>query len=1177
MAELAGITGTPLTLGDSADLAISQILDAYLIGLEQGTPGDPADILRDHPHLAEKLRPALAKLAELHYAAAALPADSRGGNAISGKGVPTGVLGEFRIVREIGRGGMGIVYEAEQISLRRRVALKTLPFAALFDARRLARFKNEAQAAAQLHHPHIVPVHAIGVDRDIHYYAMQYVDGQTLAELIHELRHERKLLVEPPIQSQAPAAAEATTANETVGLAEDPTATSEIAARQRPDFVRLANSDYFRHVARLITQAAQALDYAHHHGILHRDVKPANLMLDRDGELWVTDFGLARIRQSVPATVTGERIGTLRYMSPEQAAGSKLLDERTDVYSLGATLYELLTLQPIFVDDDSQKLLHAVLHESPARPRKLEPHVPRDLETIVLKATAKDRSERYGSAAELAADLERFVDRRPVRARRSPLSQRTARWAARNPAIASLMLLVAFSALVIGMGAVWYQGRLDIAATRVKSADDARNAERYFTLRTDAHRLEAERPGGWTQSALDKLAEAARLPAAQHDRETLRTEAVAILCAPDFVHTATLYHGTTVFCLAYSPDGKRLAVASNLEEGQVPVQIWDPIAGELLETRHFPADPNYVTTSGRHGDGARSIAYSRDGRYLAVGSRSGWLHVWDQSVDPPALTSWFAHSKPVLCAIFGKTNHELFTGGEDGWLTLWNIETREELRSKRFTSPVRHLSISRSYRAILASLGGFDHAVVKLKYRDFNDIATKAPTTDVSSPAIINPSDTFSVVTTSTGRLQFLDDLGNPTLSLPVDRAGPAHKGAIEHLDFSPECGMLASSCSQDELKVWNVMTGELVWRRGFFNGANIHAKFDPLGNQLAVTADQETHIYRIGGYPCRHPQAQGVATIIAFDANLRYKSILTLESRNDADSYMTARYWKYSRNNNRLEDSLHTVWSAHQNAISLAGQGKGRLALPFDGVLNVEDFRRPHATYRFPSLETVDLKYEMGADELWAACARQLPGNSAKVGGICGWSLKDGASVGEWFNTDPASGSQVSEIRCLDVGNNLVVGGSHDESVKVLQRRPFKLLRSIVSPAGRIRSIAMTKKEQLVLAGTDQGALLVIQPADGKVLDSVKAHAESIETIAVSHDEGLVVTGAADGTLRVWRSTEGSVAPLFSLPKQRNSLIRAEFVARTHNLLTLATGDTALQAWNLKHIQAELGRRGLN
>jgi serine/threonine protein kinase/tetratricopeptide (TPR) repeat protein len=344
---------------------------------------------------------------------------------------------------------MGIVYEAEQLSLHRRVALKVLPFAGTLDPRQLQRFQNEAQAAACLHHTNIVPVYFVGCERGVHFYAMQFIDGQTLAELIRQLR-------QPAGPAPVSARLERTTAYAAAGGMAGPGAATEGDARQ-PTLAAAASAqgrDYFRRVAELGMQAAEALDHAHQAGIVHRDVKPANLLLDGRGNLWVTDFGLAHVQHSEASlTMTGDLVGTLRYMSPEQALAQRVVvDHRTDIYSLGVTLYELLTLQAAFAGSDRQELLRQIAFEEPRAPRRIVKAIPAELETVVLKAMAKNPADRYGTAQELADDLRRFLDDKPIRARRPSVGQWLRRWSRRHQALvrstAAVVLLAAIGLAV---------------------------------------------------------------------------------------------------------------------------------------------------------------------------------------------------------------------------------------------------------------------------------------------------------------------------------------------------------------------------------------------------------------------------------------------------------------------------------------------------------------------------------------------------------------------------------------------------------------------------------------------------------------------------------------------------------------------------------------------------------
>lgn len=373
-------------------------------------------------------------------------------------------VGDFQILNEIGRGGMGVVYEAIQLSLGRRVALKVLPFATALDAKHLQRFKNEATAAAQLHHTHIVPVYAVGCERGVHFYAMQLIEGRSLAAVIRELRGDSP---NDPSSASLPVTAvyhaSATIANSYVASA------TQHSGRTR---------ESFRTSARIAADVADALEYAHEAGIVHRDIKPANLLLDSKGNVWVTDFGLAQVSADVGVTQTGDLVGTLRYMSPEQASGRRApVDHRTDVYSLGATLYEMLTLTPIFSGSDRPTLLLQIFNDEPRPPRQIDRAIPVELETIVLKATAKSPADRYVSAGEMAADLRRFLNELPIHARRPTLVDRGRKWMRRHPSFvgAAVLLLVCG---VIGLMVTTALVAREQAATKAR----AEEAEARFEL-----------------------------------------------------------------------------------------------------------------------------------------------------------------------------------------------------------------------------------------------------------------------------------------------------------------------------------------------------------------------------------------------------------------------------------------------------------------------------------------------------------------------------------------------------------------------------------------------------------------------------------------------------------------------------------------------------------------------
>jgi eukaryotic-like serine/threonine-protein kinase len=415
-----------IATGTSLSALVARAADEFLDQLDRGEQPEVTEFARRYPQIAgvlPQILPVLRMLQDFE------PAPHRQLSHIT----ETGKLGDFRLVRELGRGGMGIVYEAEQISLARRVALKVLAVNSGLSGKQLARFQIEAQVAAVLNHPHIVPIFAVGCDQGVHYHAMRLIEGSSVAELLRErTRRHGGGGAFPPGEA-----------------------------------------------ARMAFQAADALEHAHALGILHRDIKPGNLMLDQRGHLWVSDFGLAHLQGVNDLTLTGDMLGTLKYMSPEQAAGGRILDPRTDVYALGATLYELLTTVPAFDAADRQELLRQIAFDEPLPLNQRDARIPRDLETIVLKAMAKEPAHRYGSAGDLAEDLDRFLADRPILARRPSLAEKASRWSRRHhramAAGAVLLVLIALF-LVGGMAVLWNEQQRSKAA--LSTAQEARNRER---------------------------------------------------------------------------------------------------------------------------------------------------------------------------------------------------------------------------------------------------------------------------------------------------------------------------------------------------------------------------------------------------------------------------------------------------------------------------------------------------------------------------------------------------------------------------------------------------------------------------------------------------------------------------------------------------------------------------
>jgi len=526
---------------------VAELADEFAERFRRGERPPVSEYVERFPEAETEIREVLSALVQVERLAPS-PEDDIAADALVSDPPKFEQLGDYRIIREVGRGGMGVVYEAEQLSLARQVALKVLPKQVLLDEKYKQRFVREAKAAARLHHTNIVPVFGVGEQDGIQYFVMQFIHGHGLDEILVELKRLREESLagqtpsptrQPSDESESENAAIAQSVvhslmsgrfERTVLVSEEegsPHISPDLQVEHDTANVRLSDTHivpnsfvlhghtdsgsraqsrnvYWQSVARIGQQAAEALEYAHEQGIIHRDVKPGNLLLDTGGNVWVADFGLAKTTDQADLTQTGDILGTIRYMAPEQFEG--VADHRSDVYSLGLTLYEMLALKPAYDERDRRKLVVQVTKETPLRLRSIDPTIPRDLETIVHKAIERDPTHRYQSADELAADLERFQNNEPIRARWISPMARFARWCRRNPTVAGLTttigVLLLVASLLASMTARKFEKQADTQTKLAQDLNDALgNAQNNLTLATN----EQERAESNLDLALEAL------------------------------------------------------------------------------------------------------------------------------------------------------------------------------------------------------------------------------------------------------------------------------------------------------------------------------------------------------------------------------------------------------------------------------------------------------------------------------------------------------------------------------------------------------------------------------------------------------------------------------------------------------------------------------------------------
>jgi eukaryotic-like serine/threonine-protein kinase len=824
--------------GAGADESATSAGDEFVAELaDRISAGESLDLdalALESPDGVERVRrliPAMAVMARLRASSDAEPVEPAV-KASPGTGVePGGFLGDFRTVRVIGRGGMGVVYDAVQVSLKRRVALKILPVGSAGDPRKLKRFQIEAQAAACLHHPHIVPVYLVGSEGEVHYYAMQFIEGQNLAELIAAFRRQDQAV--PP--------------------------GARPARGDRPS-PRLA--------AELGQQAAQALHFAHEQGVLHRDVKPSNLLVEDSGRLWVGDFGLARITGGGDLTETGAAMGTLRYMSPEQALGPRAaVDHRTDVYALGATLYELITLRPAFDGDDRFELFRRIVQEEPSPPRRIDPAIPRDLETIVLTAMAKDPAKRYTTALELADELGRFLQGRPICARPPGAIDHAARWMRRHkPAVAAAAVALLVAVMVLGGAAFWRNGVLRRHNSELRSALELAERHESATRRLwyDSEMRLAQQ--AWVSGQIElaqEILEGLRPESPERDLRGFEWYFLRRLCHREFSvltgheplsmilspdgrtlvsgdgYGSLLFwdlaagrerkrfqgHPREVSGLMFSPNGGTLAAWSTVEGTASEVKLWDPGTGRQLTT--------IAGISGR----VVGLAFSPDGRVLAVSEhdRSGESSknravFWRLDRGPENATPGEA---PIFCdkLVYSQDGRWLATSGSSGNVTLRDA-TRGDARVP-LPKPFRSIS------GMAVSNDGATLAVADQTSVSFWDNATLREIGSVAIPSLVSLA--FSP---DGNRLAGVSDTGQRIHLIAEVRTDPHRmvlaesSGNALQTAFSADGKTLAGGGSGLSPTIWDASSGRKLAEFSGKTGSAGRLVFAPGGESLIFSSE---------------------------------------------------------------------------------------------------------------------------------------------------------------------------------------------------------------------------------------------------------------------------------------------------------------------------------------------------
>jgi WD40 repeat protein/tRNA A-37 threonylcarbamoyl transferase component Bud32 len=737
-----------------------------------------------------------------------------GDETIPAVAAPGRLFGDYELLEEIARGGMGVVYKARQVGLNRIVALKMILAGHLATPAEVQRFRTEAENAASLDHPHIVPIYEVGERQGQHYFTMRLIEGGSLATL-------RKSLGD--------------------------------------DMPR-------RKVASLVATVAQAVHYAHQRGILHRDLKPANLLMDSQGEVHITDFGLAkRLEGDARLTQSNAVVGTPSYMAPEQAAGkAKPLTTAADVYALGAILYELLTGQPPFQAAAPLDVLMQVMENDPVPPRRIRPGVPRDLEVVCLKCLCKEPAQRYASAAALAEDLERFVAGQPIKARAAGPWERGVKWLRRHPApaalaVVSLLALLAFVGVLVSQH---YNARLETANTKLEAtsaqlqstleavqvekaeADKQRARARdeeakarlylYMARMTLAQRAEQEKQPGRVIQLLRSV-----IPESP-DQEDLRGWEWHHLWRKCRGEQSRLRgHAGAVTAVAFSPEANLLASAS----ADQTIKLWDLSRGKEV-----------FTLSG-HTDRVTGVAFSPDGRRLVSSNADRTVKLWDATTGKELL-ALLGHAAPVNCVAFSPDGRHIASGSDDRSVRVWDTRTGQVVTQFNGHSEGVHsvAFLSDGMRVVSGSRTGF-----KVWKRSTGEVVTEQRTTPAGLASLALSENGKRLVVghrypegdaTRSSQIEIRDvDENKVLVSLKLPRV------ALIRVACSPDGAYVAASSLDQMIRVWDARTGAEVAILHTEDAATAVA-FGPNGSPLA--AGTENRLVMLWALPGKEVRVLG-------------------------------------------------------------------------------------------------------------------------------------------------------------------------------------------------------------------------------------------------------------------------------------------------------------------------------
>jgi WD40 repeat protein len=1011
--------------------------------------------------------------------------------------------GDYELIAEIARGGMGVVYKARHSGLDRIVALKMILAGHCATAADVERFRVEAQAAATLDHPHIVPIYEVGEHQGQPFFTMKLVDGTSLARQVAHFTKDQ------------------------------------------------------RAAARLVATVARAVHHAHQRGILHRDLKPANILIDSQGEPHVTDFGLAkRIEGGSGLTQTGAVVGTPSYMPPEQARAEKGLTTAIDVYSLGAILYELLTAQPPFRAATPLDTLLQVLEKEPERPRQLQPRIDRDLETICLKCLDKEPQKRYGSAEALAEDLDRYLAREPIQARPIGVWERGLRWARRRPALAALVAVSGVATLALVALAVGAAFTVQLRQEQQRTRDALETAERY-RAQLALERGQALCEQGDAARGMLWLSHALEIAPPQ-DTDLQRDIRANLAAWRRQVHPlrAVLPHGGFVRGVAFSPDGQmfltgcwdKTARLWKTSTGEPVGQPW-PHPDRVNAVAFSPVSRIAVTACRdgtiwlwdldtgrpldrgplRHQDTVWCVAFSADGKKLLTGSRDKTARLWDVATGKQVGLA-LSHGGEVFAAAFCPDGKSIVTAGEGAAPRLWEVGGRGPPRD----APWGHgdfwlmvaLAFSPDGKMVVTGTGS---GTAQLW-----DVSTGAP---VGPPrqhqmgvwAVAFSPDGKSF---ATGGRDGLARLWETATGKPIG-ASLRHQDQVAGLAFSPDGRNILTASVDNMARLWDVSPGQSLATLLPHDKYVLAAAFSPDGKTVLTSSlDKTARLWdaqtgrELLDRPVRH---KGLVFAVAFSPD--GKTFATSGSEED----FAASIWETATGRPLVGPLRHTA------AISVVA------FRPPDGKTVLTASR--DKTVKLWGSGTGQLLHTLRHDDyVWAVAFR--PGDGKIIATACednAARLWD-ADTGELLCTLPHQAG-VNAVAFSPDGRRILTA-STDRTARLWDATTGKeLWEQPLRHQGTVNDVAFSSDGQTVATTSSDWTARLWETATGRPIGHPMQHQGPVVKVTFSPDGQLVVTGSMDESARLWSAATGK--PLGTPLRQEGPVLPVSFSPDGQTVLT--------------------------